>query len=253
MTNSDAKTFEPTGIAAQPIRINLRVLAIAECLIVGFVILTGTASNYIITQVATSPESSLYKLFCRFDLGHEPSLPQFVSAVGHVSCSCLLFFLAFVEWKSKRPIFRSWFMLGCVFIYLSIDESIMIHEMFNRPLREHLGLGEYFFFPWVLVALAAVVIVGFASLKLLRFVDSKTRWLFVIAGIVFVSGAVGMELVAGVIFADAGSEELGVQRISHVIAQAIEEGMELSGISIFFWAIVNYIRQSVGSLRISIA
>lgn len=234
----------------EAIGINLRKLAIFEAILVSCIILAGTTANYIITQCGLHPDSAVVKIMYRFDLGHEPSLPQLVSSIGHLGCCFLMSLIGLIEWKARNPIVRSWVFLACVSLYMSIDESIMIHEMIDRPLKEQFGLGHYLFLPWTLVAMLAVVGVGLASIRLLRIVDATTRTLFVVSGIVFVAGAVGMETVAGMIFSKAGSEELGVQTMAHVISQAIEEGLEFSGVAIFFWALVNYLRKRVGELRV---
>ena len=56
---------------------------------------------------------------------------------------------------------------------------------------------------------------------------TECRWLFLSAGALFVGGAIGMEMLAGVIFDAAGSYEAGLGSLARSFAQAVEEMLEM--------------------------
>jgi hypothetical protein len=56
-------------------------------------------------------------------------------------------------------------------------------------------------------------------------------------------GAIGMEFVAGAIFAAAENEEAAMRSLKHVIVQAIEEGLEMTGMAVFLCTLVDYARR----------
>ena len=76
---------------------------------------------------------------------------------------------------------------------------------------------------------------------------SKTRILFLIAGSVYVSGAVGMELIREFY------SKLYADNITFVtIIITIEELLEMTGVVIFIYALMSYIDSELKDIRLSI-
>jgi hypothetical protein len=131
---------------------------------------------------------------------------------------------------------------------LSIDEGVRFHEMIHTVIHSRIETHGIFYFPWVVPALIFVAMVGLCYVPFLISLPRRTAILFLSAGATYVMGAVGMDMVGGVIV-----EQHGMESIGHTFAQAMEELLEMLGIVIFLYALLEYIRQQVGSLRISLA
>ncbi len=208
--------------------------------VIAIVVCVGTVANYCIFNVAPHPEHPIADVLKRFDLGHEPSIPSFYSASVLLGTAYLLLFLGRFDQSGGVSRRRNWYALSLLFLCLAIDEAALFHEMATAAI-DQLGLSGPFYFSWIIPGLIFAIIVG---LYFLRFLLSLNRrigiWLF-LSGVVFISGAVGMEFVAGLIFSNAVSEEEAMRSVSHVIVQACEEGLEMIGVAMFFCGLVDHL------------
>jgi len=141
-----------------------------------------------------------------------------------------------------------WLALGAVFLWLSLDEAAMFHEgintalVFSQPDTEGL-----FYFPWVIPALIFVAIVGIWCIPFLRHIDRRTAAFFLVAGAVYVMGAVGMEMSAGPFV-----EKYGELSLPHMICEVIEETLEMLGIVIFIYALLDHLARCVPPIRLEV-
>lgn len=193
----------------------------------------GSLANYLIYHFVDSDSIGLQKLLRRFDLGHEPSFPNFFS-------SLLIFVAATITLanglKSSSAKY-SWFLLSGILICLSIDESIMLHEMLDATFRE-IGWNKHaFFFPWTVAGVLFAGSVFLATKKVLTTTPPPIAIRMMAGGFVFLLGAVGVENVAAYIFELSGSEAEGVKTIAHWISQTFEELFEMLGMTIFIFAV----------------
>ena len=189
--------------------------------------------------------AAVVRAAARFDLGLEPSVPAFYSAVVLLACAGLLWVNGRTERGSRDR--WDWWILAIVFVALAIDESVMIHEMANDTLQQLLGTSGVLFFAWIIPGALFTAAVAAFSLRLLRRLDARTRRLFVVAGGVFVGGAIGMEMLAGPIVQAHGAESL-----EHALEQVVEETMEMTGALIFLYALLDHLGRTVGTVRLSI-
>ena len=100
-----------------------------------------------------------------------------------------------------------------MFCLLSIDEAFSFHESLILPLQTHFGAHGFFYFAWVIPGAFFVGAVALMFLKFVLNLDTPTRNRFIIAGSVFVGGALGMECVGGA-FIDA----YGGKHILYILA-----------------------------------
>ena len=77
----------------------------------------------------------------------------------------------------------------------------------------------------------------------------RTRWLFLTAGLIYVVGVLGLELVGG-----RQLDLTGEQRtVMYVALGAVEELLEMVGIVVFMYALMSYIAVELATLRLGIA
>lgn len=173
-----------------------------------------------------SPEAS--ELFVqKLSLSYEGNVPTWVATV-------LLFASAIVAARIAQHALafrRHWWGVAAVFAYASLDEAAELHE--------HLGgtfsLGGVLYFDWIIPAAILLVALVLVFWPFVRALEPATRRRLVIAGCVYVGGAVIMELPLGWWTERAGPDTLG-----YALIDWIEETMELAGASLALLALVKH-------------
>ncbi len=187
------------------------------------------------------------KLYRFFDLDGENNFPSFYSAVTLLLCSILLFIISYLH-KVKAEHWILWRCLSLIFLFLCFDEFVEIHEKIMVHVRELLHTSGIFYFAWVIPYGIFLIILGIIYFKFLFSLPQKTKKLFIIAGFIYVFGALGMELFAGLIF----EIEKSTESIQFIISSTIEEILEMTGILIFIFALTDYIKNNFPQLSFTI-
>jgi len=200
----------------------------------------------------------LIVMFMRFELGHaeiidrlnldaEPSLGQFTQAVLLLALAALLFAIGHRTRDLGDRYARWWIGLAVVFTYLAIDEGSQLHEMSIGPLRGAFDTGGPLLFAWLIVAIPFVVMFGVVCVPFLRALPSWTRNRIVLAGLLYVAGAIGMEMLSGV-WVDAR----GFDATYFYLFVTIEEALEVSGLLLFLSTLLSYVARMQGRVVIDI-
>lgn len=215
--------------------------------VVATVVITGTAASCVSKYVSPSPEHKLTKLMNRFDINHEPSVPAWYSSSALLASSALLLLTGVARMQERDRFYLHWLGLSAVFLGLSVDEAAMFHEGINTALSWQADTEGVFYFPWVIPALSFVAIVGFCYIRFLRHIDRRTAAFFLVSGAVFVMGAVGMEMCAGPFV-----EMYGQLSAPHMICEVVEETLEMLGIVIFIYALLDHLARCVPPIRLEV-
>jgi hypothetical protein len=169
----------------------------------------------------------------QFNMNAEGNVPSWYSAFALLASAGLLSLVARTHHQCRLPYVRQWRALAFVFLLLSLDEACGFHEMmfFQASGR------SVFHFAWVMAAIPMVAALGIAYLRLLAWLPPRTRVLFIISGCLFVGGALGMEMIDGWWASLRGTVNLG-----YALLTTLEEAMEMSGIALFIYAKLDYLR-----------
>ncbi|NNJ97728.1 MAG: hypothetical protein HKP12_11275 [Gammaproteobacteria bacterium] len=186
------------------------------------------------------------KLCSVFHLDIEQNIPTLFSSVALLFSSFLLFVMCFLR-KGNKLSYLYWLVLGIIFLFLAVDETISVHEKLIMPLRTALNTSGIFYFAWVIPYGIALIIFLIPTIKNLFTLPKRIRLLFVAAGITYVSGALGMELLGGRHF-----ELYGPKNHLYFLITSIEEILEMSGIVIFIHALLTYIKTDMKNLTFKI-
>ena len=192
-----------------------------------------------------SGDRHLFGLIGAFSLGLEQNFPTYFSTVVLLACSALLGFLGISELSETGRLSRYWFGLGFIFLFLSMDEMMMMHERLTDPVRALIGESHVPHFEWVLPYGLFVLLFCIAYARFLFRLPLRTALFFVIAGSVYVGGAIGVETMSGLI-----AQERGTSDIMYVTLQTIEETMEMLGAIFFLYALADYSERKFGPLSI---
>jgi hypothetical protein len=172
-----------------------------------------------------------------FNLDREINYPSWYSSFTLLFCAILLGIIASAKKKQGDRYFAHWKALGFIFVFFSLDEILSLHEiLIINDLRKALDLGGIFYFIWVIPGAIFVVVTGLAYLKFLLHLPRKTRDFFLLAGSIYVGGALGMEMVCGY-YADG----VGQRNLIYGLMASVEEILEMVGVIVFIYALLSYI------------
>lgn len=209
-------------------------------------IVCGLVSLYLVSQALNVYGGYDGQLgFARqFDLDGENNIPSWYASSALFFCALLLGVIGYVKRREQDQWAGQWVSLAAIFFYLSMDEAASLHEMVNplaRAVLDRAGLDiGYFHYSWVILGLIVVPIVGVSYLRFLFALPITTRLQFIIAGTLYVGGAVGIEMFGGQV-----ASQGGVGTMPYAALVAVEEGCEMFGVVTFCYALLSYIRQPV--------
>jgi hypothetical protein len=168
-----------------------------------------------------------------FDLDGEGNVPTWYSSFTLLLCSILLARISYFDYRNRGRSFLHWSMMSGVFLGMSLDEAAGIHEKMN-VLRHILDVGGFFYYAWVIVGIAFVLIFALTYLSFVTQLPARTRRLFFIAGGLFVAGAIGMEMVQG-----WHDYHHGINGVTSLLTH-VEESFEMIGIIVFVYALLSH-------------
>jgi hypothetical protein len=191
---------------------------------------------------ATVGRQSLRDWVYFFGLSYERNLPTWYTASLLVLCaSCLM--LKFLGAHAERSRFRwHWLLLSLIFCYISLDETVGLHE----KLSLFFDFSGPLYFGWVIPAGIFVLIVGLAYLPLLGSLEPRIRWQFVLAGAVYVGGALGVEMLLGWWTDFSGS----TRNLTYGLIDLAEEGLEIMGATLFLLALIELLAGDEGVIKV---
>jgi hypothetical protein len=202
---------------------------------------------HVVTQTIrfATGDNFLLGLVPLFSIGSDKNLPTFYSAFAILFCAILLTLIGRASTKDRYLSFGYWYGMAVVFVFLSVDEMLMLHERTIDPLRTMLDASGLLYYTWVLPYGIGVLIFAAIYARFLFRLRRRTRLLFVIAGTIYVVGAIGVEMLTGLYFESHGGGNPG-----YVALQTVEETLEMSGIVIFIFALADYLDHQFNGLRL---
>jgi hypothetical protein len=171
-----------------------------------------------------------------FNFNEEQSVPTWFSAMLLAICATLLGIIAAAQRRAGGP-YVWWTTLAFVFLYLSMDESLALHERLNRPVRDLLHTSGALYYAWVIPYAVLAFLLGVFSIRPLKSLSAETRDRLVLAGLLFVFGAMGMEVVGSYL---ATHNQMRITLVSDIV-MTIEELLELSGTIVLVYALMDHI------------
>lgn len=187
----------------------------------------------------------VYGLVPLFDLDKESNIPTYFSSILLLMTAGLLFVISAAKKTIKDIYAGHWRYLSYIFLYLSMDEAASIHELFIEPLRKTFGFSGIFYYSWVIIGIASVIILTVIYLRFILGLPWATRYNIILASCVYVGGAIGFELLGGYF-----SSHFGNDNFTYAMIATIEETLEMTGVIIFINALIGYIILNQLSIQI---
>lgn len=161
-----------------------------------------------------------------FDVDVEESFPTWFSSALLLSCAAALHVIASTAMGERKRFGWHWRLLSLGFLALSVDEVAGVHESLNTATE----------FSWTIPGAIVVACVGAAYINFLRNLPPKTCFGFLLAGSLFVGGAVMVEHAT-----DWYLEHHEIDSLGYNLLTALEEGMEMLGALVFLNTLLAYL------------
>ncbi|MBE9549055.1 MAG: hypothetical protein IMF09_06560 [Proteobacteria bacterium] len=178
------------------------------------------------------------------NLDKEAGIPTLVVIIEWLLCVTMLLLIAGVRKKQHKSWFM-WGLLALLFLFLTIDESISIHEYLALGLHYRLNTSGLLYFAWVIPYGLVFAVLCFAYLRFFLGLSIRVKRQFILAAVLFVGGALGIELLEGRYFALYGRDVF-----YHLVYVSIEETMEMLGLLVFFRALIIQLQEETDGFHI---
>ena len=174
-----------------------------------------------------------------FNVDRELNFPTWYSALTIAFCSILLRIIAIGKEQQGDRYTKDWQLLSLIFLCLAIDEVLSIHEILIIPeVSEAINLPWFLHSMWVIPGTIFVIWFSQRYSRFVRHLPFKSRQHFLSAAFVYIGGALIMEMIGSYI-----AEAQGQQNLVYALIATAEEAMEMSGIIIFVYGLLYYLRQ----------
>jgi len=226
-------------LVLSPKKLGLALTAVVLCLILAHV------ASQAIYLMGHDVQLGFYK---QFHLDMENNIPTWYTSSALLLCAGFLAGIGLYKKQVGDRYAGYWLGLAIIFLYLSVDEAASLHEMTVRPLQAALHPDGYLSWPWVIPFGTFAIIIGLVYLRFLASLPRWTRYQFIIAGTLYVGGALGLEMMA------ANYVSLyGGNTTTYRILYTCEESFEMLGIVVFIYSLASYMSQHVKKVTVQIA
>lgn len=180
-----------------------------------------------------------------FGMDGELNAPTWWSASALLFCAGLAGLVAALQHR-RTPGAWHWALLAATLAFLSLDEAALLHEELSKPLTRSLDLDEaqWQYWAWVGPYLAATVLFVGVFARFLRRLPPHTRRPLIAGGILFLTGAAGLELVGRELW-DEGDVSM-----PYLVLVGVEEVLEMLGVTLVAYALLTYLSREVGPFTI---
>ncbi len=203
--------------------------------------LCGTAVTYF------SDNAVLHRLAELFLFEEERNLPtllNFTLLVANMVAMSAVALFAFGGGDRWR---WHWLLLALMFLFLAYDEAAQVHEGLNRVMEGVVDASGFLAFAWVVPGMAAVLLAGLAFSRFLLALPRRNAVLFVLAGALFVGGALGVEMIGANLWWSHGWDN-----VAYSLLATVEEALEMTGLIVLLHATLAVLAGPGGALRLEL-
>ena len=176
------------------------------------------------------------------NLDSENSLPEWWSVLQLLLAAGLVLLNGFAE--SNRRWKPYWFVLAAIFVFLSMDEAVGVHE-FTMGLLAPYHFTDFLGFSWIVPYAIACFVIGLIYLPFVAALPPPFRWRVILAGALFLASAMGDESIA------AHCVSIG-NMTCYQLEVIAEEGGEIIAITIFILTLLTLLGSRCDTVAVKI-
>lgn len=191
-----------------------------------------------------------------FDMDRERSVPTLFSA-NLFLISGFLFYSVWRVKKGGQDRSVMWVLMACVMAFLGIDEACQIHEYLMEPVKARIETSGFFGPAWVIPYGIAAIVLFLVVLPFLIRLEKSTRLLLIASGAVFVSGAVGIEMITGKYVEYMYEQNDGVEinmftDLYYGLLVVVEESLEMLGLCLAIFTLLRFLQRAHGGMEVEV-
>ncbi len=216
-------------------------------LIAFFLAVQSITGRYVEDYAGDNASHFLSETVRLFNINRETSVPTWYASSLLLVAGGVLGIVAHTKYTNREPYRRHWLGLALIFVYLSLDEGAVIHEIFTDPVQMLFDSSGPLYFAWVIVVIPLLVLFGLVYFRFWLNLPPRTRALFCLAGVIYVGGALGIEMI--------GSNKWYVDGGTSLVYSAIgtlEEFCEMLGVITLIYAVAKYLADGAYALEVNI-
>lgn len=222
-----------------------RFLLLVAVFLVGMHLITQFSALYL-------GHKSLLGFVRMFDLNGEWNFPAVFSAGLLLLCSLLIWVIATAMSGGRASYQRHWQVMAGIFLFLAADELMALHDRLQAPLASFFHLSGFWYAGWTIPYGIGLLIFLFAYRKFVFHLPRRYFTLFVVAGAVYVIGAIGFESLGAEYLYSIGGLSVTDRGVVWVLLYTVEEVLEMAGLIVFVYALSSYICTETGGLRVAL-
>jgi hypothetical protein len=221
-------------------------------LFLAFVILLTVLHCIAQTILLSTGNQDLRNITGYIDLDIEKNIPSLYSGFALFFSSLLFFCISSLEKQEERKRYY-WLGLAVVFLFLSLDETFILHERLGDYTGEYIKSTKIFeasgllYFPWIIPYSILMTLLGLLYFRFILLLPRKTTILLILSAIIFLTGAAGFDMLGG-----REAELHGYYSITYTVLYTIEEFLEMTGVVLLIYTLLDYIEQRFGHLCFSL-
>lgn len=228
-------------------RANIRITSNTVCKTLALIVVCLLSANLLVIYLKVVRGLPNLKAFSHaFYFDAEANFAALYSAMAILFSASLLWLIGNSPSQKKSHLAFYWKVLSGVFVFLAVDEFFFIHERLVAPMQDILSRqafkSNYLHFGWFIPYSLVLLVLGLFMLRFLFRIPFRLRALFALSAIVFLSGAVGMEIISGKYLADTGAYggDIELADVNYALMVTVEELLEMAGIIIFNHSLTTY-------------
>ncbi len=184
-------------------------------------------------------DENLFHYTRKLYVDFERNIPTYYSSIMLWFAGVFFGIIAVLRKREQAPYVFHWFFMAALFLFFSMDEVAGVHEMMNRPMRRWLHPQGVFSFQWVTLGIPLLIIFVVSYIRFFLHLPSKHKWLFALSAALYVGGALGFEMIG------AGYSDVhGKENLIYAAIATTEEMLELAGITLLIYTLLEYIADS---------
>lgn len=211
--------------------------------LVGIVIYLASLHIGVLWVYFTVDDPKVFDFVDMVDFDVEGNLPTLYSAVAIFLASLLLATIWRLRKQQGDKDHKYWLGLLVIFVFLALDEGVGIHEHIGDFFEslEILPAEGFLYFAWVVPYAVLLLLFTVFYLRFVWRLPAVTRWGLILAGMIFLTGAVGVEVISA-----EEADKHGTSTLKYSVLYTIEELLEMGGIILFISVLVHYLAMTVG-------
>ena len=201
-------------------------------LFTGFFTTTHLIAGMLHVYFDSSISQEIYRFF---NIGADQNLPTLFATIQWLLASGICWYIAFSLSRNSQG-FRGWLSVSLISLFIAADEYLMLHERTIEPMRSVLPEYSFLWFAWVIPygILTLILVVTLSSF--IFSLPRRTAILMLIAGMIFITGALGFEMLGAVQVANGNKPS-----VIYTALYTCEEVLEMLGVSFFIYSLLDYI------------